>query len=69
MREPDNPHDPQAIRIEWQGEKIGYVPRPDNVAYARRLDAGENFPARISDFSPQAPPWNRLWFEITQSGG
>lgn len=69
VREPDNPHDPQAIRIEWQGEKIGYVPRPDNVAYARRLDAGENFSARISDFSPQAPPWNRLWFEITQSGG
>ena len=69
IREPDNPHDPQAIRIEWQGEKIGYVPRPDNAAYARRLDAGENLFARISEFSPQAPPWKRLWFEITRNGG
>lgn len=69
VRESDNPHDPQAIRIEWQGEKIGYVPRPDNAAYAQRLDAGETFFARISEFSPQAPLWNRLWFEITQNGG
>ena len=68
VREPDNPHDPRAIRLEWQGEKIGYVPRPDNIAYAQRLDAGEAVAARISEFSPQAPPWKRLWFEIMQNG-
>jgi hypothetical protein len=67
VREPDNPHDPQAIRIDWQGEKIGYVPRPDNATCAQRLDAGETLSARISEFSPQAPPWKRLWFEIAVS--
>ena len=64
VREPDNPFDPLAIRLEWQGHKIGYVPRPDNARYAERLDAGEILTARISEFSPQAPPWLRLWFEI-----
>ncbi|TYO97626.1 HIRAN domain-containing protein [Geothermobacter ehrlichii] len=25
--EPDNPHDAFAVRIEWNGRKLGYVPR------------------------------------------
>ena len=33
-REPDNEHDPQAIAIETsRKEKIGYVPRQDNVIF------------------------------------
>lgn len=41
-REPDNPHDPQAIRIETiKGEKIGYVPQQDNVIFSRLMDAGK----------------------------
>ena len=27
MREPSNPHDPRALRIEIAGEHVGYVPR------------------------------------------
>ena len=68
IREPGNPHDRNAIRIEWRGEKIGYVPRPDNVAFAGSIDAGATFAASISDFVPQAPPWQRLWFEIVREG-
>lgn len=68
MREPGNPHDPLAIRIEWRGEKIGYVPRPDNAAIAGHIDAGATFTACISEFAPQAPPWQRLWFEIVRQG-
>lgn len=41
-REPTNPHDPQAIRIETvDGKKIGYVPRADNVIFSRLMDAGK----------------------------
>lgn len=68
IREPGNPHDGHAIRIDWRGEKIGYVPRPDNVEFAAQIDAGVTFAARISDFVPQAPPWQRLWFEIVREG-
>ena len=39
VREPDNPFDAAAIRLEWNGRKIGYVPRQENGALARELDA------------------------------
>lgn len=48
-REPDNPHDPQAIRIETlEEEKIGYVPRRDNVVFSRLMDAGKLLFATIA---------------------
>jgi len=41
-REPDNPHDKQAIVIRNKdGIKIGYVPRADNAIFARLMDAGK----------------------------
>ena len=47
-REPENEHDPQAIRIEnLKGEKIGYVPRKDNVVFSRLMDAGKVLFAKV----------------------
>ena len=69
IREPENSHDRNAIRIEWRGEKIGYVPRPENAAIAGKIDSGTTLTARIGEFVPQAPPWQRLWFEIVGEGG
>ncbi|MDO5716814.1 MAG: HIRAN domain-containing protein [Tissierellia bacterium] len=41
-REPDNPYDPMAIKIENEdGVKVGYVPMVDNVVFARLMDAGK----------------------------
>ena len=31
--EPDNPYDPNAIRVEIEGEKVGYLPRDLAPAY------------------------------------
>lgn len=47
VREPQNPHDPRAVRIDWNGCKLGYMPRQDNAPIARRLDAGEVLVATI----------------------
>ena len=47
VREPDNPHDPRAIRIDWNGIKLGYVPRADNARLARLLDRGGTATAKI----------------------
>lgn len=42
FREPDNKYDSQAIAIKTQGgDKIGYVPKQDNVVFARLMDAGK----------------------------
>lgn len=49
-REPDNPYDPQAIRIETlEGKKIGYVPKQDNVIFSRLMDAGKVLFAKIME--------------------
>ena len=42
FREPDNPHDREAIVVKTDaGVKIGYIPRKDNVVFARLMDAGK----------------------------
>ena len=47
-REPDNETDPQAIRIETLAkEKIGYVPRQDNIIFSRLMDAGKVLFAKV----------------------
>ena len=42
VREPDNPHDPNAIRVELAGLYLGYVPRYIAKDLAPQMDAGKN---------------------------
>ncbi len=64
VREPDNPHDRKAIRVDWRGHKLGYVPRAQNRAVAAALDQGERLVARISRLSDDPNPWRRVEFEV-----
>jgi hypothetical protein len=64
VREPDNPHDPRAVRVEWQGHKLGYVPRVENEAVARQLDRGNKLEARIVRLTKHRDPWRRIEFEV-----
>jgi hypothetical protein len=66
-REPDNRHDRQAIRVDWNGRQLGYVPRAENRAVAAALDGGEKLEARISKLRPASEtldPWRRIEFEV-----
>jgi HIRAN domain len=63
-REPDNAHDARAIRVEWQGHKVGYVPRAQNAAVAWAMDRGASLSARISRLLPHANPRKRVEFEV-----
>ncbi|MES2353963.1 MAG: HIRAN domain-containing protein [Pseudomonadota bacterium] len=64
VREVDNQHDNQAIRVEWEGHKLGYVPRADNTDLARLMDNGANVEARITKLQKSRRPNNRVQFEI-----
>lgn len=64
VREPDNPHDAKAVRVEWQGRKIGYVPRRENADVARLMDGGQPLAARITRLAEVRDPWSRVRFEI-----
>ena len=63
-REPDNPHDTNAIRVIWRGRVLGYVPRRDNAALAWALDRGTDLRARISRLQWHPNPARRVEFEV-----
>lgn len=64
VREPGNPHDNAAIRVEWQGHLLGYVPRSENAALAWALDRGGRVTARISRLQDHPNPRRRIEFEV-----
>jgi hypothetical protein len=63
-REPDNRHDANAIRVEWNGQRLGYVPRAENRALAAAMDRGERVEARVSALRRAKNPWQRVEFEV-----
>lgn len=64
VREADNFHDTHAIRVEWRGEKLGYVPRAGNEDLARLLDQGAKISARIVNLQAGRSHWQRVLFEV-----
>lgn len=64
VRESDNRYDPQAVRIDWRGHKLGYVPRRENADVARLMDHGSHLVARISRLMISRNPWERVRFEV-----
>ena len=64
IREPDNRHDRKAIRVEWKSHKLGYVPRAENRAAARALDAGEKLEAHVIRMRDDPDPWRRVEFAV-----
>jgi hypothetical protein len=63
-REPDNRHDRNAIRVDWNGRQLGYVPRAENRAVAAALDRGERLEARVLKLRDDRDPWRRVEFEV-----
>ena len=63
VRERDNPYDANAVRIEWKGNRLGYIPRRENADVARQLDRGAPVKARIVKLTQARNPWQRILFE------
>jgi hypothetical protein len=64
VREPANMHDSNAVRLEWQGHMLGYVPRKDNPDLARQMDHGGRIEARITELRRAANGRHRISYEI-----
>lgn len=64
VREPDNRFDDRAVRVEWQGRKLGYIPRLDNAAVSQLLDRGERLGAAIAWLNESRNPWERVGVEV-----
>jgi hypothetical protein len=64
VREPGNPHDVNAVRVEWQGTKLGYLPRRENRAVAMEMDKGGKIEARVARLRQHPNPRERLLIDI-----
>lgn len=64
VREPGNAYDFNAVRVEWRGRMLGYVPRAENQALAWAMDRGETVSARVSVLRSHANPRKRVEFEV-----
>lgn len=65
VREPSNPHDANAIRIEWQGHMLGYVPRRENADLARQIDLGARPEGRVTALSKARNGRHQISYEIS----
>ena len=64
FREPDNQYDKQAIVIKTAGGvKIGYVPRQDNVIFARLMDAGKLLFGKITSKEKKGS-WVKIYIKV-----
>jgi len=68
-REPDNRYDKRAVRVEWQGHKLGYVPRAENAAVAQMLGREQALQARIDALERSQNPWQRIRFSVSLRSG
>ncbi len=64
VREPQNDYDANAVRVEWRGRKLGYLPRKENRAVAAAMDNGDKVDARIAKLRQHRNPWQRMLIEV-----
>jgi hypothetical protein len=64
VREPDNLHDINAVRVDWNGHQLGYIPRTENQAVARQMDRGNRLEARITKLTQYRNHRRKLEFEV-----
>lgn len=64
VREADNSYDVNAVRVEWQGHKLGYIPRKENAALARFMDRGQHAEARITALSKEKRRGRWIEFDV-----
>jgi hypothetical protein len=64
VREPSNRHDRHAVRVDWRGQSLGYLPRTQNREVAAELDRGNRVEARIGALREDPDPWQRLRVDV-----
>jgi hypothetical protein len=69
MREPENPHDADAIAVYWRGYQLGYLPREENRTLARLLDGGAELRAQVVSTCPAAEPWEQCALRVVLVAG
>lgn len=64
IAEPDNPFDAFAVRMDYQGRKLGYVPRSDNRHISRLLRQDVHVWCRVFKTDEDEWPWRAVRVEV-----
>ncbi|GAB4059697.1 HIRAN domain-containing protein [Uliginosibacterium sediminicola] len=64
VHEADNAHDAWAVRVDWQGRTLGYLPREQSAPIAAALDHGRRLTARIAQLREHPNPRERILIEV-----
>jgi len=64
VREPTNPHDAHAVRVDAAPGCLGYLPRAQNQKVTQALDAGTPLQARLTGLSDRSEWGLRLWVRV-----
>lgn len=64
VREPDNPHDPGAVRVQLPSGLLGYLSRRDNPALGWALDQGHPIGGRIARLEQLRNGARRMEIEV-----
>jgi hypothetical protein len=69
-REPQNPYDPNAIKVMLGAHHIGYLKAPAAKRYAKQMDSGTQYKAMVdSMYTPHDEDWARVSITVTKVGG
>lgn len=68
VREPENPYDPNAIKVFTNGRFIGHLPRAIAARMAPEIDAGTAWTAVVGEivFLPDKPEQPGAWIVCTR---
>lgn len=64
VREYDNEHDPDAVSVYWNGEKLGYLAMFENKALANLIDHGMLLAAYVAYTAPELQPWEQCFIAV-----
>lgn len=65
VREPDNQYDKHAIAVNFEGKKIGYLPKESNKTISILMDTELlEFHAEISRIEPSASDWEKIFVVV-----
>ena len=67
--ESDNPHDPGAVAVYWEGSKLGYLPRTENLVASRLLARSRALMARVERLVPDADANHRMLLDVLMVRG
>lgn len=69
VREPDSAFGRRAVRVDWQGWRLGYIPADDTAAVNHLLHNGQHVVAEVIGLDASALPWDRIEFALYLNTG